>query len=94
MLDTATGQATHVVVRMSNGLLVPRDVVVPLTWARTVTPDRIELVASRDDLLGMPEYRDDDEIRADFATAGRVARSVAGVESVVGELVVQPIGVR
>jgi Mg2+/Co2+ transporter CorC/osmotically-inducible protein OsmY len=67
VIDKTSAAATHVVVRMSNGLLVPRDIVVPLSWARSVTPDRIELAASRDELLELPEFRPDDEIAADIA---------------------------
>jgi osmotically-inducible protein OsmY len=64
VVDGTTGLATHVVVRLTKGLLVPRDVVVPLSWARYVSSERVELTVSVDDLLGLPEYRDDDEIRA------------------------------
>jgi Mg2+/Co2+ transporter CorC len=64
VVDGTTGLATHVVVRLTKGLLVQRDVVVPLTLARVVSASRIELSARIDDLLALPEYRDDDEIQA------------------------------
>ena len=57
-----SGAATHVVVRVAVGLLVPRELVVPLSWARSVKPERIELAASRDELVGLPEFRPDDDI--------------------------------
>jgi osmotically-inducible protein OsmY len=44
-------------------LLGSRNVVVPLSWARSVSPERIELTASRDEVLGLPDYRPDDAIR-------------------------------
>jgi osmotically-inducible protein OsmY len=56
---------THIVVRIS-WLLIPRDVVVPLTWARSITPESIELAARRDELLELPEFHSDDEITADI----------------------------
>jgi Mg2+/Co2+ transporter CorC/osmotically-inducible protein OsmY len=63
VLDKTTGAATHVVVRLSSGLLGSRNVVVPLSWARSVSPERIDLTASRDEVLGLPDYRPDDAIR-------------------------------
>jgi Mg2+/Co2+ transporter CorC/osmotically-inducible protein OsmY len=62
LVDRATGAVTHIVVRTS-WLLVPRDIVVPLTWARSITPESIELAARRDELLELPEFHSDDEIR-------------------------------
>jgi osmotically-inducible protein OsmY len=53
-------------VRVDRGLLIPKDVVVPLSWARVVSAEQIELLVPYDDLLGLPEYRSDDEIRADI----------------------------
>src|SRR5205823_10100454 len=52
--------------RISSALLLPRDVVIPLSWARSITPERIELVASRDDLLDLPEFRSDDDMRIEL----------------------------
>ena len=66
VVDGSTRQTTHLVVRLSEAPLLSRDVLVPLSWARTITPERVELAASRDDLLALPEYRDDDEIQADI----------------------------
>jgi Mg2+/Co2+ transporter CorC/osmotically-inducible protein OsmY/sporulation protein YlmC with PRC-barrel domain len=63
VVDRATGAVTHIVVRTS-WLLVPRDIVVPLTWARSITPESIELAARRDELLELPEFHSDDEIRS------------------------------
>ncbi|HEV7665147.1 MAG TPA: BON domain-containing protein [Chloroflexota bacterium] len=65
LLDALSGAATHIVVRLTSGLLKPHEVIVPLSWARSITPPRIELACLRDDLLGLPEYRDDDEIEVD-----------------------------
>ncbi len=62
LVDRLSGAVTHVVVRVSVGLLAPRELVVPLSWARSFTPERIELAASRDELVGLPEFRPDDDI--------------------------------
>jgi Mg2+/Co2+ transporter CorC/osmotically-inducible protein OsmY/sporulation protein YlmC with PRC-barrel domain len=66
LLDPSSGVATHIVVRLTTGLLTPREVVVPLTWARSISSSRIELSALRAELLDLPEYRPDDEIAADI----------------------------
>jgi len=66
VLDRQSGAVTHLVVRISSALLLPRDVVIPLSWARSITPERIELVASRDDLLDLPEFRSDDDMRIEL----------------------------
>jgi osmotically-inducible protein OsmY len=52
-------------VGITSGLLpvLPRDTLVPLCWARSITPERIELAASRAALLELPEFHSDDEIR-------------------------------
>jgi osmotically-inducible protein OsmY/sporulation protein YlmC with PRC-barrel domain len=63
VLDPSSGTVTHIVVRTS-WLLVPRDIVIPLTWARASTPESIELAARRDELLDLPEFHSDDEIHA------------------------------
>jgi osmotically-inducible protein OsmY len=63
LVDPASGAATHVVVRYPVGLLKTRDVVVPLSWASSVTPERLVLAVRRDDLDHLPEYRPDEEIR-------------------------------
>jgi osmotically-inducible protein OsmY len=60
LLDRDSGVATHVVMR--RGLRLPRDVVVPLSWARSITPERIELAVGCDELDLLPEYRPDEEI--------------------------------
>src|ERR1700730_6848428 len=65
LLDRPTGAATHIVVRIAGRLLRPREVVVPLSWARTITPERIELAVESDELDGLPEFRSDDEIVLD-----------------------------
>jgi osmotically-inducible protein OsmY len=65
VLDRNSGAVTHIVVRTS-WLLVPRDIVVPLTWARSITPESIKLAARRDELLELPEFHPDDEIKADI----------------------------
>jgi osmotically-inducible protein OsmY len=67
VLNRTTGAITHIVVGMTSGLLPapPRDTVVPLSWARSITPERIELAASRDELFELPEFHSDDEIRVE-----------------------------
>jgi putative hemolysin len=63
--NKTSGAMTHVVVRMSSGWLPPREVVVPIALARTITPERIELAVNRAELLELPEFRSDDEIGVD-----------------------------
>src|ERR1700694_4864902 len=46
LLDRPTGAATHIVVRIGGRLLRPREVVVPLSWARSITCERIELAVA------------------------------------------------
>jgi magnesium and cobalt transporter len=65
LVDKTSRFVTHVVVRLSNGLLAPREVAVPIALARTITPRRIELAVHRDELLEQPEFRPDDEIGVD-----------------------------
>jgi Mg2+/Co2+ transporter CorC/osmotically-inducible protein OsmY len=67
VLDRTTGGITHMVVATASGLLPPRprDIVVPLSWARSVTSRQIELGASRDELFELPEFHSDDEIRVE-----------------------------
>jgi Mg2+/Co2+ transporter CorC/osmotically-inducible protein OsmY len=66
VVDRSTRQGSHLVVRLSEGPLLFRDVLVPLSWVRSITPGRVHLTVSRDDLVGLPEYRDDDDIRIDI----------------------------
>lgn len=66
VVDSSTRRASHLVVRLSDGPLLFRDVLVPLSWVRSITPARVELTANRDELVGLPEYRDDDDIRVDI----------------------------
>ena len=66
VLDQQTGAMTHIVVRESSTPLVQRDIVIPLSWAYSITPERIELAANRDDLLELPEARSDDAISIDL----------------------------
>jgi Mg2+/Co2+ transporter CorC/osmotically-inducible protein OsmY len=61
LLDRASGAVTHIVVGISTGILARREIVVPLSWASSITPKRIELAVSRDDLAELPEFRPDDE---------------------------------
>jgi Mg2+/Co2+ transporter CorC/osmotically-inducible protein OsmY/sporulation protein YlmC with PRC-barrel domain len=65
LIDTTSQAATHIVVRLSNRLLAPREIVVPIAWARAITRERIELAVNRAELLEAPEFRPDDEIAAD-----------------------------
>jgi osmotically-inducible protein OsmY len=65
LTNKTSGVVTHIVVRMSSGLLPPREVVVPIALARTITPERIELAATRAELLELPEFRPDEEIGVD-----------------------------
>jgi Mg2+/Co2+ transporter CorC/osmotically-inducible protein OsmY len=65
LIHTTTRAATHIVVRLSKRLFVVREVVVPIAWARTITPDRIELAVNRAELQELPEFRPDDEILVD-----------------------------
>jgi osmotically-inducible protein OsmY len=66
VLDRQTGAVSHIVVRVTLGFLVPRDVVIPLAWARSITSTRVELAVSRNDVLQAPEFRSDDEIAVEL----------------------------
>jgi hyperosmotically inducible protein len=65
LTNKTSGVVTHIVVRMSSGWLPPREIVVPIALARTITPERIELAVNRAELLELPDFRSDDEIGVD-----------------------------
>jgi osmotically-inducible protein OsmY len=65
LMDKTSQTLTHVVVRLSNGLLPPREIAVPIALARTITPEHIELAVNRAELLELPEFRPDDVIGVD-----------------------------
>jgi osmotically-inducible protein OsmY len=65
LLDKTSQALTHIVVRLSSGLLPPREIVVPIALARTIAPERIELAVRRAELLELPEFRPDDVIAVD-----------------------------
>jgi osmotically-inducible protein OsmY/sporulation protein YlmC with PRC-barrel domain len=60
LVDSATGRATHLVVRQS--LLPPRDRLVPVDWVTGVTEAVVTLAATRADLSALPEYHQDEEL--------------------------------
>jgi hypothetical protein len=60
IVDPTSDRATHLVIRPSD--LLGREVMVPMTWVRELTDDPIVLVASRQRLTSLPEYRADEEI--------------------------------
>ncbi len=67
LLDPRTDRATGFVVR--KGRFVVRDVIVPIEWVQSVTPDRITLSVPRARLDSLPEYRPDDEVTRDVIDA-------------------------
>lgn len=67
LVDAATGQVKHLVVR--RGLLFSRDVAVPADWVSTMEDDRVVLEASRDAVARLPLYLPDDELERDVEEA-------------------------
>lgn len=67
LLDPVTRRATHFVVR--KGTLFGHDLIVPVEWATTMSPDGVVLDVGREQLARLPEYRPDDELAADVEEA-------------------------
>jgi uncharacterized protein YrrD len=67
LVDPRTDRAAGFVVR--KGVFFVRDVIVPVEWIKSVQQDRITLVASKEQLERLPEYRPDDEITRDVLDA-------------------------
>lgn len=65
LLDKTSRELMHIVVLLSIGWLAPREIVVPIALARTISPGRIELAVRRAEVLELPEFRPDDEIAVD-----------------------------
>ncbi len=63
MVDSSTGQATHVAVQSRP--LLGRSVIVPLDWASRISADEIFIEADREQLMRLPEYRPDADILED-----------------------------
>lgn len=61
LVDSASGQTTHFVIR--KGVLRPRDIIVPVEWVARVSPERLVLRVGRAELERLPEYRTDGEIQ-------------------------------
>ncbi|MER3544179.1 MAG: hypothetical protein C4311_06120 [Chloroflexota bacterium] len=61
LVDSASGRATHFVIR--KGSLRPRDILVPVAWVARFTPERLELSVPRSELDRLPPYRSDEELR-------------------------------
>lgn len=59
IVDPTSDQATHLVIRRDDPL--DRQAIVPMTWVRELTDDPIVLVATRQRLETLPEYRADEE---------------------------------
>ncbi|MGH2457282.1 MAG: BON domain-containing protein [Chloroflexota bacterium] len=67
LVDSTTRCATHFVVH--HGGLVSRRLIVPLDRVIDMTTDRIVFGVSPDELVALPEYREDDKIAADAEEA-------------------------
>ncbi len=67
LVDAATGQVKHLVVRQ--GLLFSRDVAVPADWVSTIEDGVVVLEASRDAVARLPVCRPDDELERDVEEA-------------------------
>jgi osmotically-inducible protein OsmY len=67
LLDAKTHRATHFVLR--KGLLFGYDLIVPVDWAIKITPERVALDVSKEELAHLPEYRPDDELASDVEQA-------------------------
>jgi uncharacterized protein YrrD len=67
LIDPRTERATGFVVR--KGTLIVRDVIVPMDWVESVTPERITLSVRKSRLDGLPEYRPDEEVTRDVLDA-------------------------
>ncbi len=81
LFDRAFGGVTHVVVRRGiAGMLAPRDIIVPLSWAKSITSEEIELAVSCEEVDLLPEYRTDVEILADIYQALRDDQRFEGVD--------------
>jgi len=81
LFDRSFGGATHVVVRRGlAGMLAPRDIIVPLSWATRITPEEIELGVSCDEVELLPEYRPDVEILGEVYQALREDPRFEGVD--------------
>jgi len=79
LVDRMSGAVTHVVVRVSVGLLAPRGARRAAQLGTFLHTERIELAASRDELIGLPEFRPDDDIATEmFGAPGRIAPSSRG----------------
>jgi osmotically-inducible protein OsmY/sporulation protein YlmC with PRC-barrel domain len=81
LLDRTSGAVTHVVVRREPvPLITLGDVVVPLSWARSIRPERIELAVSRAELAELPEFRTDEEIEAEVLRRFAADARFAGID--------------
>jgi len=67
LLLDSTGQVRHFVIR--KGLLLGRDVIVPVEWVRRIDARGVWLAVARADLDRLPRYRPDDEIASDVDQA-------------------------
>lgn len=67
LVDTGSGSVTHLVLRQ--GILAPRDRLVPVDWVSSVTAEVVTLAATRADLAALPEYYPDEELAAKITDA-------------------------
>jgi hypothetical protein len=67
LVDTRTSSATHLVVRCSDARRP--DARIPLWWTAQITPERLVIDASWDQIDSCPGYRPDDEISEDVRAA-------------------------
>jgi len=65
--DSSTGCITRLVIR--RGLLLGHDVVVPVEWAIKASRDCVYLDVGREELVHLPEYRADHDVKRDIEQA-------------------------